>query len=153
VLRAFFDPAALAAWWQASASVTTPRVLGPYVIEWRPTEFRDDLLGRLGGVLRGTVMQIDPAHGFFLADVYWLPPDGDPIGPMALEVSWRSARAPAGDEASAPAQEDTPDDVELTTVTIRQTGFEDSPRWRRYYAVFGAGWGRALAALKDLLER
>jgi hypothetical protein len=64
---------------------------------------------------------------------------------MALEVSWRSARAPA--------QEDTPDDVELTTVTIRQTGFEDSPRWRRYYAVFGAGWGRALAALKDLLER
>ena len=42
-------------------SITTPRVLGPYVIEWRPTEFRDEVLGRLGGVLRGTVMQIDAA--------------------------------------------------------------------------------------------
>ena len=33
VLRAFFDRAALGAWWETAASVTTPRVLGPYVIE------------------------------------------------------------------------------------------------------------------------
>ena len=43
--------------------------------------------GRLGGVFRGTVMQFEAGRGFFLADVYWLPPDGDPIGPMALEVT------------------------------------------------------------------
>ena len=30
---------------------------GPYAIEWPPTEFRDEVLGRLGGVFRGTVMQ------------------------------------------------------------------------------------------------
>lgn len=144
VLRAFFDRGALSAWWQTVASVTTPRVLGPYAVEWRPTDFRDDVLGRLGGVLRGTVIQIDPAAGFFIADVYWLPPDGDPIGPMAIEVTCHKA----------PPDQDRPvPDGGLTEVNILQTGFEDSERWRRYYAVFGAGWERALLMLKGLLER
>lgn len=143
VLRAFFDRAALGAWWQTLASVTSPRVLGPYVVEWRATDFRDEVLGRLGGVLRGSVIQIDPGEGFFLADVYWLPPDGDPIGPMALEVSCRPA----------PPDPEHPVEGELTSLRIIQTGFEDSPRWRRYYAVFGAGWERAITTLKGLLER
>src|SRR4051812_34018806 len=81
VLTAFFDPAALVAWWQVVRSVTTPRALGAYAVEWRPTDFRDEILGRLGGVFRGTVMHFDPEGGFFLADGFWLPPDGDPIGP------------------------------------------------------------------------
>ena len=34
-----------------------------------------------------TVMEFKPGREFFLADAYWLPPDGDPIGPMALEVT------------------------------------------------------------------
>ncbi len=144
VLRAFFDHAALGAWWQAAASVTTPRVLGPYAIEWRTTEVRDEILGRLGGVLRGTVIQIDPGEGFFLADVYWLPPDGDPIGPMALEVTCVVTPVEPGTDAI---------DGTATALRIRQTGFEDSPRWRRYYAVFGASWERALTTLKGLLER
>src|SRR5688572_8451737 len=76
VLRAFFDSAALGAWWQARRSVTLPRTLGPYVIDWAPTDFRDEVLGRLGGVFRGTVMQFQPDTGFFVADAYWLPPDG-----------------------------------------------------------------------------
>jgi hypothetical protein len=143
VVRAFFDRRALGAWWHASGSVTLPRPLGPYVVEWRPTDFRDEVLGRLGGVLRGTVMQVDPAAGFFVADLFWLPPDGDPIGPMALDVSC----------TKAPPDRDHPLDGELTQVRVRQTGFEDSVRWRRYYAVFGAGWDRALAALKGLLEQ
>src|SRR5690349_12172838 len=91
VLRAFFDSGALGAWWHAARSVTVPRVLGPYVIEWAPTDFADDLLGRLGGVFRGTVIQCESEHGFFVADAFWLPPDGDPIGPMALEVTCTSA--------------------------------------------------------------
>lgn len=119
-------------------------MLGPYVVEWRPTDFRDDVLGRLGGVLRGTVIQIDPADGFFLADVYWLPPDSDPIGPMAIEVTCR--KAPPDPSHPAP-------DHERSELRLLQTGFEDSPRWRRHYAVFGAGWERALATLKGLLER
>lgn len=144
MLRAFFDRAALGAWWQSVASVTTPRVLGPYAVEWRPTDFRDDVLGRLGGVFRGTVMQMDPGEGFFLADVYWLPPDGDPIGPMALTVSCSTAPA----DPERPVAEGA-----STLLRVHQTGFEDSVRWRRYYAVFGAGWERALGTLKGLLER
>jgi uncharacterized protein YndB with AHSA1/START domain len=138
VLRAFFDAQALAAWWQTAHSVTTPRPLGPYAIEWAPTDFRDEVLGRLGGVFRGTVMEFDPARGFLVADCFWLPPDGDPIGPMALEVTC----TPAADER-----------VESTRVNVRQSGFEESARWRRYYEVVGHGWERALASLRSLLEK
>ena len=138
VLKAFFDADALGAWWQVARSVTTPRTLGPYALEWTPTDFRDQTLGRLGGVFRGTVMQVDTPRGFFVADCFWLPPDGDPIGPMALEVTCSLA---GEDVASG------------TRVRVRQTGFEESPRWRRYYEVVGHGWERALASLKTLLEK
>lgn len=138
VLKAFFDADALGAWWQVARSVTTPRALGPYAIEWTPTDFRDEVLGRLGGVFRGTVMQFDAGQGFFVADCFWLPPDGEPIGPMALEV----ACTPAG-----------PDFASGTRVHVRQSGFDESPRWRRYYEVVGHGWERALASLRSLLEK
>jgi hypothetical protein len=139
VFRAFFDRAALATWWQASASITTPRVMGPYVIEWPSTSFRDETLGRLGGTLRGSVLQADAGAGFFVADLYWLPPDGDPIGPMALEVT------------CSPLVSETTGE-ETTLLHVLQTGFENSARWRRYYIVFGASWERALETLKGLLE-
>jgi uncharacterized protein YndB with AHSA1/START domain len=135
VMRAFFDAEALHAWWQVAHSVTTPRALGPYAIEWTPTDFRDDVLGRLGGVFRGTVVECQPGQGFFVADAFWLPPDGDPIGPMALQVTLH---------AEAP---------DSTRVRVMQTGFEESARWRRYYEVIGFGWERALASLKSLLEK
>lgn len=134
VLRAFFEAEAIGAWWQAAHSVTTPRTLGPYVVEWTPTVFRDDVLGRLGGVFRGTVMEVDTARGFFVADAFWLPPDGDPLGPMSLTVSVDAE--PGG----------------LSRVRVVQRGFEESERWRRYYDVITQGWERALASLKSLLE-
>jgi len=134
ILKAFFEPEALTAWLQVSQAVTTPRVLGPYALAWPATEFRDDTLGRLGGVFRGTVMQYQPTHGFFVADVYFLPPDGDPIGPMAFEVTCTS-------------------DEGVTNVHVSQRGFEEGARWRRYYEVIVPGWDRALRALKGLLER
>jgi uncharacterized protein YndB with AHSA1/START domain len=133
VLKAFFDADALVAWWQVVHSVTVPRPLGPYVIEWAPTDFRDELLGRLGGVFRGTVMQFQTGVGFFVADGFWLPPDGDPIGPMALEVTVTALERG-------------------TRVRVTQSGFEESERWRRYYEVISQGWERALASLKSLLE-
>lgn len=133
-MKAFFEPEAINAWWRASHAVTTPRSFGPYVVEWAPTDFRDELLGRLGGVFRGTVVQFDPGVGFFVADAYWLPPDGDPIGPMALGVTCTPIGAG-------------------TKVRVRQSGFEESARWRRYYDVVGRGWERALASLKSLLEQ
>jgi uncharacterized protein YndB with AHSA1/START domain len=135
VLKAFFEPEALTAWWQVSHSVTTPRVLGPYVVQWEPTYFRDEILGRLGGVFRGVVMQIDPREGFFVADAFWLPPDGDPIGPMALEVTL------------------APEGAGSTRLRVTQNGFEESARWRRYYDVVTIGWERAVGSLKALLEK
>ena len=149
VLKAFFEHEALSAWWQVTRSVTAPRTLGPYVVEWEPTHFRDDVLGRLGGVFRGTVMQFQAERGFFVADAFWLPPDGDPIGPMALEV----ACAPVGDSARSRGVRLEPDPAIATRVHVMQSGFEESVRWRRYYEVFGHGWERALATLKSLLEK
>jgi uncharacterized protein YndB with AHSA1/START domain len=134
ILKAFFEPEALTAWLQVSHSVTTPRLLGPYTMSWAASELRDETLGRLGGVFRGTVMQYQAGHGFFVADVYFLPPDGDPIGPMAFEVTC------------------TPEDLS-TRVRVSQRGFEEGARWRRYYEVLRPGWERALNALKALLER
>jgi uncharacterized protein YndB with AHSA1/START domain len=137
VLKAFFDPGAIGAWWQATRSITTPRALGPYAIEWKPSDFSDEVLGRLGGVFSGTVMHVVPERGFFVAEAYWLPPDGDPIGPMALEVTC----SPVENDGGA------------TLVRVTQSGFEDSVRWRRYYEIITAGWGRALTSMKMLLER
>jgi len=134
-MKAFFEPAALRAWWQVAHAVTTPRPLGPYAIEWPPTEFRDEVLGRLGGVFRGTVVECRPGEGFVVADAVWLPPDGEPIGPMALEVSLK------------------PEGASSTRVRVTQKGFEESARWRRYYEVIDFGWQRALASLKALLEK
>jgi len=38
-------------------------------------------------------------------------------------------------------------------VHVSQRGFEEGARWRRYYEVIGFGWERALASLKNLLEK
>jgi len=133
VLAAFFDPHALATWWQVARSVTTARPMGVYAVEWAPTTDADDLLGRLGGVFCGRVMEFQAGREMFVADAWWLPPDGDPLGPMALEVTCRM---------SGPA----------CRLHVRQHGFEDTPRWRRYYAVIAGGWRSSLAALKEYVE-
>jgi uncharacterized protein YndB with AHSA1/START domain len=135
ILNAFFDAGALTAWWGVVHAVTSARTLGPYVLEWPPTDFPDEVLGRLGGVFRGTVVQFDRDSGFFVADAFWLPPEGDPIGPMALEVVV------------------TQNGTGGTLLRVTQSGFEESVRWRRYYEVIGLGWERALASLKNLLEK
>src|SRR4029450_2008894 len=121
VLSRSLAPHALAAWWQVSRSVTTPRPMGVFAVEWAPTADADDLLGRLGGVFCGRVMEYQAGREMFVADAWWLPPDSDPIGPMALEVTCRM---------SGP----------VCRLHVRQHGFEDTPRWRRYYAVIAGGW-------------
>jgi uncharacterized protein YndB with AHSA1/START domain len=133
VLAAFFDPLALAVWWQVARSVTTPRPMGIYAVEWPPTPDADEVLGRLGGVFCGRVMEYLPGREAFIADAWWLPPDGEPVGPMALEISCRM---------SGP----------VCRLQVKQTGFEDTPRWRRYYSVIAGGWKSSLVALKDYLE-
>jgi uncharacterized protein YndB with AHSA1/START domain len=133
VVDAFFDADALAAWWQARRSLCVARPLGSFAVEWDTTDWRDDLLGRLGGAFRGTVIDYKPGREFFVADAYWLPPDGGPIGPMALEVTCVSQ-------------------LQGTVLRVRQSGWEDAPRWSRYYDVLDSGFKEALSQLKRHVE-
>ena len=134
VLAAFFDPVALAAWWQAARSVTTPRPLGVYAVEWEPTPEADELLGRLGGVFYGTVTDYQPGRELLVSEAWWLPPDTNPIGPMSLLVNCTM-------------------DGPACRLRVRQTGFDESPRWRRYYSVIERGWKLSMVALKEYVER
>jgi hypothetical protein len=133
ILAAFFEPVALRAWWHVAAAVATPRHGGVV----------DDMLGKLGGVFHGMVIDFQPDRGFFVADAYWLPPEGDPIGPMALDVTCTPAELPAG-RMSEPS---------ATTLRVAQRGLDDSPRWTRYYEVLGDRLPTALNTLKGYLER
>jgi len=137
VIWAFFDAGALSSWWQAARSVTVPRVLGAYAVEWDPTDFKDDVLGRLGGAFHGTVMDYKADKEFFVADAFWLPPDGNPVGPMALEVTVKPQRLR---------------NPQITLVTVTQRASEEGERWKRYYEVIAPGWDRALRSLKRYLE-
>ena len=110
VIAAFFDPEALATWWQTVRSVTTPRPLGVYAVEWEETPFQDEVLGSLGGVFYGTVMEFRNGREFLVADAHWLPPESDAIGPMALEVSCK---------VTGPA----------TDLLVRQSSAEGGERW------------------------
>ncbi|HEY7190613.1 MAG TPA: SRPBCC domain-containing protein [Vicinamibacterales bacterium] len=133
VLDAFFDPEALASWWHVTRSLCVPRPLGVYAVEWVPTEWKDDVLGRLGGAFRGTVIEFKAGREFFIADAYWLPPDGEPIGPMALEATCTLLG-------------------ERTVLKVRQSGWESAPRWSRYYDLIATGFTLALDELKRYVE-
>jgi uncharacterized protein YndB with AHSA1/START domain len=133
VYDCFFSANALRVWWQAARAITTPVPLGVFAIEWAPTVHQDDILGTLGGVLHGTVIEARRGHGFLVAEAYWVPPRGAPLGPMALEVTM------SGDDGGC-------------QVRVRQHGYEPSPRWARYYAVVTRGWQVSLAALKRYAE-
>ncbi len=133
VFDCFFKADALRAWWQVIRSVTTPVAFGVYAVEWAPTPFRDDILGTLGGVFHGTVVEVRMGHQFLVADAYWVPPQGEPIGPMVFEITCRPD--PAG-----------------CRLHVRQDGYEASPRWRRYYAVVARGWQVSLIALRRYAE-
>ena len=133
VFDCFFSPEALRAWWQAVRSVTTPVPFGVYAVEWATTPYRDDVLGPLGGVFHGTVVDVAQGRHFYVADAWWIPPNGQPIGPMGLQVKC----------------EDDPGGCKLN---VRQDGYEDAPRWLRYYAVTARGWQVSLIALKRYAE-
>ncbi len=136
VLNAFFDARDLAEWWQVARSFSVRRPLGPYAIEWEPTDFTDEVLGRLGGAFHGTLIDYRESGAFFIADAYWQPPDGDPIGPMAVEVHCR----PHGNGRS-------------TMVSVRQSAEDEGPRWRRYFQIMDRGWEGALEELKNYMDR
>ncbi|MEP7116141.1 MAG: SRPBCC domain-containing protein [Acidobacteriota bacterium] len=135
VMQAFFSHTDLTYWWRVERSVTVARASGPFAVTWPATDDRDDLLGQLGGTLHGTVMDCMANRAVFVADVYWQPPQGDPLGPMALEITFEPV-----------------DGSERTKVSVRQSASDDGPRWQRYFALTKVGWSDALATLKDYLE-
>jgi uncharacterized protein YndB with AHSA1/START domain len=139
VFEAFFDASTLGAWHDTSRSIAIPRLLGPYVLEWQPSAERDEVLGRMGGVFRATVMHIEPNDHVFLADAFWLPPDGGPLGPLSVQMTFTSSA--------------TPDGRSSTLVRVVMTGFDDGLRWRRYLGLATTQWQQALGVLKTLLER
>ena len=140
VLKAFFDADALGAWWQVAR-------VGDHAADARAVRDRvgADRLPRRharasGRRLRGTVMQFDPRPASSSPTRIWLPPDGDPIGPMALEVTCTTVPGVVdsrggSDGSSEPA----------THVRVTQKGFEESPRWRRYYRSSAAAWSARFA--------
>ena len=136
VLSAFFNTKDLAIWWQVVRAVTVPRPMGMYAIEWDSTPFQDEVLGRLGGTFHGTIIDYRPNGAFFVAEAYWQPPDGDPIGPMALEVHCR----PHGNGRS-------------TMLSVRQSGEGEGPRWARYFEIVADGWKGALQQMKDYMDK
>jgi len=97
------------------------------------TDWTDDVLGRLGGAFRGTVIEFNAGRQFFVADAYWLPPDGEPIGPMALEASCTELG-------------------ERVILRVRQSGWEDSRRWSRYYEILASNLTDSLDELKRYVE-
>ena len=133
VYNCFFAPEALRAWWEVSRSVTTPVPFGVYAIEWATTPYRDDVLGPLGGVFHGTVVDARAGRHFLVAECWWVPPEGNPLGPMALNINCDS-------EGNG------------CRLRVRQDGYEPSARWRRYYAVAARGWQISLSALKRYAE-
>ena len=135
VMQAFFTDADLTGWWSVTRAFAVPRPLGMYAIEWPSTDFKDEILGRLGGEFHGTVMDFRPGASFLLAEVYWQPPDGDPIGPMALEVQCR----PHGNGRQ-------------TMLTVKQSGEGEGPRFERYFAIMERGWEGALLEMKNYID-
>ena len=132
-MAAFFDTKDLAGWWQVVRAVTVARPLGMYAIEWESTPFKDEVLGRLGGTFHGTIIDYRPNAAFFIAEAYWQPPEGEPIGPMALEVHCR----PHGNGRS-------------TMLTVRQSGEGEGPRWAALLRDHGPRLGRRAAGDEGL---
>lgn len=138
VLRAFVDHADLSVWWQVGRSVALTRPMGTYIVDWGVADGHDDVLGPLGGAFQGTIMEYKEARELFVADAHWHPPEGLPLGPMALEISC----APEGRGG-------------ITTLRVRQSAEEpdvEDVRWARYFEVISAGWIHALDALQRHLE-
>ena len=133
VFDCFFSPDALRIWWRVVRSITTAVPFGVYAVEWTPTPYRDEVLGPLGGVFHGTVVDAQAGRQFLVADCWWLPPEGPALGPMALQVRCQTQ----GNGCR---------------LHIRQDGGDPSSRWHRYYAVVTQGWQTSLASLKAYAE-
>jgi len=75
----------------------------------------------------------------FLADAFWLPPEGGPLGLLAVPITFTTKATPAAGQA--------------TLVRVVITGFDVGVRWKRYLGLATSQWEKALRVLKSLLEK
>ena len=68
VMQAFFSDNDLKEWWRVTRAFAVARPLGMYAIEWESTDFKDEVLGRLGGSFHGTIIDYRPNAAFFIAE-------------------------------------------------------------------------------------
>jgi hypothetical protein len=134
-MQAFFSHADLSRWWDAERSVAVARPSGPFAVSWPDAATADEALGPPAGTLHGTVVDYRTDRALVVADVYWQPPTGGALGPMALEITCEPTFNPTH-----------------TRVAVRQSASDDGPRWRRYFDLSQSHWTGALAALKDYIE-
>jgi uncharacterized protein YndB with AHSA1/START domain len=132
VLQAFSDGDAIEHWWGARRAIVVPRPLGVFAVAW-PEGPSDEILGPLGGVLHGVVIDVRSARELFVADAYWQPPAGDPLGPLSIRIA--CAVAPSG-----------------TTLDIEVAGEGDGPRWHRWFDVLRRDLPPAIDELTRWLE-
>ena len=85
VMQAFFADADLKGWWQVTRAFAVARPLGMYAIEWESTDFKDEILGRLGGSFHGTIIDYRPNAALFSSRVRMVP-SPDSIRPFRLTV-------------------------------------------------------------------
>ena len=79
------------------------------------------------------MIEFKPGREFFVADAYWLPPDGEPIGPMSFQVTCTTLN-------------------ERIVLRVRQSGWDKSARWSRYYEILASHLTRSLDDLKVRVE-
>ena len=92
-----------------------------------------------GSAVAGALLAVPAGHlGVFLHAALDAP-DGGPLGPLAVQITFTPKATPAG----------TPS----TLVRIVMTGFDEGVRWKRYLGLATTQWQRALGVLKMLLEK
>ena len=130
VLDAFFDADALAAWWRVKRSLCVPRPLG--------------VLRRGMGADRVAGRNLRPARRRVSRN-------GDRVQARTRVLSRRSVLAAARRRSgrSDGARGDVHAAGNSTVLHVRQSGWEDSTRWSRYYELIATGFTVALEEMKN----
>ena len=123
-------------WWRVTRAFTVARPLGMYAIEWESTDFKDEVLGRLGGAFHGTMIDLPPERRVL------------PRRRLLAAARWRADRPDGARGALPPARQRPP-----TMLTVKQSGEGEGPRWERYFAIMSRGWEGALREMKAYIDR
>ena len=135
-MQAFFTDADLKSWWGVTRAFTVARPLGMYAIEWESTDFKDEVLGRLGGAFHGTIIDYRPNARVL------------PRRSLLAAARRRSDRPDGARGALPPARQRPPDDADGQAERRRRR-----PALGALLQIMGRGWEGALGEMKDFIDR